>query len=149
MRRLRLMMLMLVSAEVLLVKGSKTLSATVLNIWNMRNKAFWMRSIVDIRIVALLWSIARHAWRIPPQLLISSWGPNLYYLLDHCVVLPERLRFVVACLFSGAIATVHVSSAVYKSRIKKMIEYPSKAYDGEGEVRLETQNIQTSSASLP
>jgi len=67
-------MMLLMGLDVMLVEGSEALSATLMDILYMGNEnglfgmAFWMCSIVDIRIVALFvaWSIARHAW-IPPQ----------------------------------------------------------------------------------
>ena len=96
----------------LLVEGSEALSGTVLDILYMGNEnalfgmAFWMCSIVDIRIVALIvaWSIARHAWIPPQRTALAGRRGQCNYVLDHCWVVfcfQKAGGRCVACLFLG------------------------------------------------
>jgi hypothetical protein len=96
----------------LLVEGSEALSGTVLDILYMGNEnalfgmAFWMCSIVDIRIVALFvaWSIARHAWIPPQRTALAGRRGQSNYVLDHCWVVlcfQKACGCCVACLFLG------------------------------------------------
>jgi hypothetical protein len=87
-------MMRLMGPNMVLVEGSKALSRTVLDVLYMGNKnalfgmAFWMCSIVDIRIVALIvaWSIARHAWIPPQRTALAGRRGQCSYVLDHCWV---------------------------------------------------------------
>jgi hypothetical protein len=110
---LLLVMMRLMGPDMMLVKGSEALSGTVLDILYMGNEnalfgmAFWMCSIVDIRIVALFvaWSIARHAWIPPQRTALAGRRGQSNYVLDHCwvVLCFQKARgCCVACLFLGA-----------------------------------------------
>jgi hypothetical protein len=110
---LLLVMMRLMGPDMMLVEGSEALSGTVLDVLYMGNEnalfgmAFWMCSIVDIRIVALIvaWSIARHAWIPPQRTALAGRRGQRSYVLDHCwVVLCHQKAGgrCVACLFLGA-----------------------------------------------
>jgi hypothetical protein len=116
----------LMGPDMMLVEGSKALSGTVLDILYMGNEnalfgmGFWMCSIVDIRIVALLvaWSI--HAWIPPPQRTARLAGRRgqSNYVLDHCVLCFQKARgCCVACLFLGPLRLSVFRKLLYQSMI--------------------------------
>jgi hypothetical protein len=109
---LLLVVMRLMCPDMMLVKRSEALSGTVLDILYMGNEdalfgmAFWMCSIVDIRIVALIvaWSIARHAWIPPQRTALAGRRGQSNYVLDHCWVVlcfQKTGGCCVACLFLG------------------------------------------------